>query len=146
MMEVDFFILTGTDPEMRLRHACRLTEHAYNQGEKVHVRVDDAELAKRFDGLLWSFSDLSFIPHAVDPPDAGAWPVTVGSAAGDPEATGCLINLAGSLPPEYERFAYIAEIVDDNGKDAARQRYRAYREKGARLTHHNPQQEHPSGA
>lgn len=139
MTEIDFHTADGIVPALRLRHACELTERAFRRGQRVHILVTDADEAARLDQLLWVFRDLAFIPHAVNPPDPAAWPVTLGieHAEADPRH---LINLSSELPGYYDRYPHIDEIVDDAGKLAARERYRQYRDRGAQLRHHRLEQ------
>ena len=49
--------------DVRLRLACRVAEKAYLAKQKVVVLLDDAEALRRFDELLWTFGDGSFVPH-----------------------------------------------------------------------------------
>ncbi|MNW13919.1 DNA polymerase III subunit chi [compost metagenome] len=50
-----------------------------------------------------------------------------------------LINLASSVPPFFERFARIAEVVnqDPQTREALRSSYRFYRERGYAPQHLN---------
>jgi hypothetical protein len=49
--------------DVRLRLACRIAEKAYLSEQKVVVLLDDADALRRFDELLWTFGDGSFVPH-----------------------------------------------------------------------------------
>jgi len=46
-----------------MRLACRIAEKAYLAQQKVVVLLDDGESLRRFDELLWTFGDGSFVPH-----------------------------------------------------------------------------------
>ena len=60
---VDFYVSEDAGADARLRLACRVAEKAYLAKQKVVVLSDDAEALRRFDELLWTFGDGSFVPH-----------------------------------------------------------------------------------
>ena len=64
-MRVDFYVTGESTRSARLRLACRLTEKAYLAGQQVLVWDTDAAELREFDALLWTFGDLSFVPHAI---------------------------------------------------------------------------------
>jgi DNA polymerase-3 subunit chi len=133
--EVDFHTLDGTNAQMRLHQACEFAERAYAQGQRVHILIEDVQEAARLDQMLWNFSDLAFVPHAVNPADSESWPVTIGLEPETAADRRWLVNLSSVMPGYYERYIHIDEIIDDAGKLAARERYRKYRERGASLRH-----------
>ena len=59
---VDFYVVEEAGDAARLRLACRVAEKAYLAKQKV-VCYADAALLSRFDELLWTFGDGSFVPH-----------------------------------------------------------------------------------
>lgn len=91
------------------------------------------------DELLWTFRQDSFVPHEiVDGGGSADAPVTIGCSSEAPQAD-LLINLGSGRPDFAAHFERIAEIVDGStdGREAARQRFRDYREAGHPLnTHH----------
>jgi len=132
---VDFYVLRGADARQRLHVACRVTEKAYLRGLPVLICGDSADELQELDELLWTFSDRSFVPHALcreaealDP----ATPVhlTAGLPAGPLGAAPVLVNLAAGLPQEPARFARIAEIIDADPerRRLGRERFKAYRD------------------
>jgi DNA polymerase IIIc chi subunit len=60
---VDFYVLPGTEERARLKLACRIAEQAYLAGQRVFVWLDEPASCERFDELLWTFADRSFVPH-----------------------------------------------------------------------------------
>ncbi len=130
---VDFYILSGTDAGSRLQFACRLTEKAYKLDNKTHAHVTGAAQARQLDELLWTFRQGSFIPHEItgSTPQADT-PVTIGHD-GKATLTGdLLINLADKIPPFFDQFSRIAEIVDSSAecRQHGRERYSFYRDNG----------------
>ena len=47
-----------------------------------------------------------------------------------------LINISGAVPGFFGRFNRVAEIVVDSTRDAGRDRYKFYRDRGFPLFHH----------
>ncbi|NIP89968.1 MAG: DNA polymerase III subunit chi [Gammaproteobacteria bacterium] len=143
-MRVDFYILTATAEQERLRTACRLADKAWQKGHRVFIHTQSAQAAKQVDEMLWTYRQDSFVPHALlrDRQDIQAdrcEPVLVGDGTEEPEALDVLINLAESIPPFAARSARIAEIVsgDESARRAGRTRYRDYRERGVSIHQHN---------
>ncbi len=137
MPRVDFYVL----PEKltRNRFACDITGTACHQGNTVYIHAASADSAVIMDDLLWTFRDISFIPHVLSGQDASAdYPVIIGwknEHAGEQQV---LVNLTAEIPECAGGFARIVEIVTDNEADrqAARQRYREYRDRGYDLHDH----------
>lgn len=122
----------------KLTHACKVLRKARALGHRVLVRVPGAELV-RLDQSLWTMSALAFLPHARpgDPLRVLAHsPIRLDD---DPSAvwtTDLLLNLMPEMPPSFERYKKVIEIVGLSEEDraAARQRWRRYRDQG-----HEPQ-------
>lgn len=140
---VDFYVLPDTDAGARLHFACRLTAKAYKLANKTHAHVTGAAQARQLDELLWTFRPGSFIPHEIanqtPQPDAPAPPVTIGH---DDEAAlsgDLLINLTDTIPPFFDQFARIAEIIDANAecRQRGRERFSFYRDNGYEPDTHN---------
>jgi DNA polymerase-3 subunit chi len=137
---VSFYVLPGRDERDRRVLACRLIEKAWNAEHRVHVVLDDADAAREFDELLWQFSDISFVPHALAG-DAAAQEATVriGTTADPAGEAEVLVNLSAALPGEPGRFQRIVELVDadETRRQQGRERFRAYRERGIMPETHN---------
>jgi DNA polymerase-3 subunit chi len=130
---VDFYILNTAAANQRWAFACRLTEKAYLRDLSVvivnHTRSD----AQALDELLWTFSDRSFVPHALilEAPAAGsAAPVQLTLDPSALPAADLLVNLADRLPEDFGRYARIAEILDADPerRRLGRERFKAYRD------------------
>lgn len=137
MTQIDFY----TGAADRLLIACRLCAKAVQQGLKTVVHVPDERVAGQFDKLLWTFTPTGFVPHCrVDNKLADVTPVIMNSRPVLTEA-GCfdvLLNLDADVPPGFEQFPRVVEIVDEteDGKLQARKRYRHYQEQGHDVRHH----------
>ena len=137
MTQIDFY----TGAADRLLIACRLCAKAVQQGLKTVVHVPDVRLAGQFDKLLWTFTPTGFVPHCrVDNKLADVTPVIMNSRPVLTEADcfDVLLNLNADVPPGFEQFPRVVEIVDEteDGKLQARKRYRHYQEQGHDVRHH----------
>jgi DNA polymerase-3 subunit chi len=140
--KVDFYLLGAADPRARLTTACRIAEKACGQGLRVAVRTASPSETAELDDLMWTFSDRSFVPHAVwpaEPAVADETPVLLASGALPASHRDVLINLAADAPVEPSAFGRICEIVgaDPDAKQRARLRWRGYREAGLSPASHD---------
>jgi len=140
MTKVDFYLLDG-GTDSRERFACRLTEKAWRLGNRVFLLAPDKPAALELDELLWTFSQGSFVPHAVcaNDGDVDVHPVLIGHTEPPAALNDVLISLAPEVPSWFSRFARVAELVGATEDDKARgrERFRFYRERGYPLEAHN---------
>jgi len=137
MPRVDFYVLPDTSPAERF--ACTIANKAWQQGHTVYIATLSQEAAGIMDDLLWTFQDISFVPHALAQSAAPpAEPVVIGWNDRMPGDYQVLINLTADIPAGAENFARIVEIVAGNHerRDLARKRYRTYRERGYEMHDH----------
>ncbi len=128
MSRVDFYILP--DGETVERFACSVTAKAWRSGNRVHIHTANADEANTIDDMLWTFRDISFVPHEVLGQDVDEeTPVTIGHGNNYPPDTDVLVNLDRTIPEFSSAFTRIVEIVggSEEKKKNARQRYRDYR-------------------
>jgi DNA polymerase IIIc chi subunit len=146
---VDFYVLASQDPSARLRFACRLVEKAWKQRHRVRVQLEPGGELEAFDDLLWTYADRSFVPHHRPgageplPRDVPAPVVIADTDEADAGDGDLVVNLARSLPPRFDRFGRIAEIVDADGtrRRRGRERFRLYRERGIEPATHDMKDE-----
>lgn len=137
---VDFYVSEAAGADARLRLACRVAEKAYLAKQSVVVFFDDATLLPRFDEMLWTFGDGTFVPHdAVTPDGACASPVALTMGPMPADHSDVLINLGNSVPERFERFARVAEFLDGRPevRAAGRERFKLYRSKALEPQTHN---------
>ena len=132
---VDFYVLESSDERARLLTACRLVEKAYLAEQTVYVHVGSPAEASALDELLWTYSDRSFVPHALATSEDGS-PVRIG--CGEPLPAQVLVQLAPDAPGELGAYERIADFVDADPtrRDQGRKRYASYRDRGARPETH----------
>ena len=139
MTQVDFYILQDSQPGARSLFTCRLTEKVFKQGHQVYINTESSQQLEQLDDLLWTFRDGSFLPHAVYAGGASDNPPILLGHAVEPDGPGdVLVNLSSELPPFFSRFSRVAELVDNDTPrlDAARERYRFYKDRGYTLNTH----------
>ena len=142
---VDFYVLKSAAAQQRWVFACRLTEKAYLRDLRIVIANDTPADARSLDELLWTFSERSFVPHEVCPDghslDAATKVHLVASPSPTPwpmSGADLLVNLAGRLPEDWERYPRIAEIIDadEECRRLGRERFKAYRELKVALETH----------
>jgi DNA polymerase III subunit chi len=100
MIRIDFYVLQAGARLDRERLICRLANKAFEQGQPLYIHAAASEEAERLDDLLWTFRDISFLPHQLlhegYTPDI---PIFIGCGDAPPGAMKLMINLAHPAPP-----------------------------------------------
>ena len=136
MSRVDFYVLPAD--ARRDRYACSIANKAWQNGYRVYIQTENTEDASHLDDLMWTFHDISFIPHALAGTEpANETPVLIGCNQ-PPETCQVLINLTREIPAGPGTLERIVEIVsnDETDRSQARERYRRYRQDGIEVNHH----------
>lgn len=138
MPRVDFYILQDQNPPEKF--ACVIAGKIFRQGLKIHIHTDTREDAVALDDYMWTYRDISFLPHQLG--DSGEQPehaISIGWNDMVPENSGVLVNLGAKIPEFAADFARIIEIVAayDPLRSQARNRYRQYRELGYEMHNHD---------
>jgi DNA polymerase-3 subunit chi len=108
----------------------------------LHIHANSREDAVALDGLLWTFRDISFLPHALaDDGAAQTVPIVIGWPGVTPRIGQALINLGTDMPDFAGDFQRIIEPVPaaPELREQSRQRFRRYRERGWELVTHEPE-------
>ena len=137
MSRVDFYILP--EKSSRERFACTITTKALQSGNNIYIHTASREAACSLDDLLWTFHDISFVPHTLsDQSGSTGAPVVIGWQDQVPDNCNVMINLTADIPTTAERFARIVEIVagSEAEREVARNHYRAYRDGGHEMHDH----------
>ncbi len=127
MTQVDFYILEKSR-EDGARLACRLAEKAWKEGNTVFIHTPSEAAAAQLDKLLWTFSQGSFVPHALATEQDEAVSVFIGQGEKPTRATEVLVNCGDGIPDFFAHFERVLEPVagDDDSLRAGRARYRDY--------------------
>lgn len=136
MTRIDFYF----EAEDKLQVACRLTAKAVQQKLRVLIYAPDEAEAQKIDKLLWTWQATGFLPHCMTrSPLAAQTPVLITHDPEDTPHDEVLLNLQSEWPPAFSRFQRLVEIVgrDDEDREAARGRFRFYRDRGYQIVHHD---------
>ncbi len=142
MTRIDFYILPEKGRRTTEQVLCSLSNKAWKQGGQVYIHTGSPDQSMRIDDLLWSFSDISFIPHGrVEHVEVDKTPVLIGHEDPPQNLHDIMINMSDSVPLFFGRFDRLIEIVDkssatEESQFAARERYRFYKERGYPLNTH----------
>jgi DNA polymerase-3 subunit chi len=136
MTRIDFYI----NVEARERTACAIAAKAIARGVRLLVLTADETQSERVDRLMWTFAQLSFLPHVrAAHPLAARTPVIVDHACDPLPHDQVLLNLTDATPAMFSRFERLIEIVslDTDDRQRARTRWRFYAERGYALASHD---------
>lgn len=136
MTQVDFY----THVENKHHTAVLLCNKAVERGMRVVVYAPDPATADEVDRLLWSAPPTGFVPHCLaDDALASVTPVIIDRRASASSHDDLLINLGAERPSHFSRFQRLVEIVglDESDRQAARERYRFYRDRGYEIRSHD---------
>ena len=136
MTRIDFYF----EAEDKLQVACRLSAKAAQQKLRVLIYTADEAEAQRIDKMLWTWQATGFLPHCMTrSPLAAETPVLITLNPEDTPHDEVLMNLNFDWPPAFSRFQRLVEIVgrDDEDREAARGRFRFYRDRGYEIARHD---------
>lgn len=120
----------------KLEVARKLAAKAFAAGQCALLFTQDARQAGELDASLWTWRQLSFLPHArCEHPLASRTPILIGTDAGPLASPDLLVNLTAETPACLGRFERVIEVVGTDADDieAARARFRFYRQRGYEL-------------
>ena len=140
MTRIDFYIIEEGSEEATETFICRLTEKAWSQNNAVYIHTMDEQHATKYDELLWTFNEDSFVPHQLSAPESSEKTVLIGhqTTAEIPSHHDVLINLNHESPSFFSQFERVAEIIttDETSRIKGRERYQFYRDRGYALETH----------
>ncbi len=141
MARVDFYVLESGPCDAADRFVCRLVGRVFAASERLWIRVADEAAAAALDERLWTFDELSFIPHA-RPNDsvAGETPILIDPATPGAYASGVILNLAEDpvdTLPEGDTVRLLEVVFGDPpGRARGRERWAHYQAAGHTLNVH----------
>ncbi len=141
MAQVDFYILPENGNQKYF--ACALIQKAWKQGNNIFVNTRSESEAVAFDDLLWTFKDISFLPHCLAANNnTENSPIVIGednqTNSQIPDHTTVMLNLTDQIPRDTNKLKRILEIVagSESERQQARKRYAEYRDQGHELNNH----------
>ena len=145
--QADFYLLEMPVANGKLKLACRLTNKLTNMEKRIALVCDSVQQIEKLDSLLWQFSDTSFIPHQIvdkeNKIDPQRYRVHLLNAKylmqAESEGLDVIVNLSNDLLPDTPQVSRRAELVecDEIDKQAARDRYKHYRDNGITTNMHS---------
>jgi DNA polymerase-3 subunit chi len=138
MSRVDFYQLPDAgNPE---HFTCDLAGKIHRQQLELYILADSREHADKLDELMWTFNDISFLPHSmIDANGADKQSITIGWDNLPAKSKEVLINLSSGIPEMANDFERVVEIVAplEADKQQARDRYKQYQQNGYELHYHD---------
>jgi DNA polymerase-3 subunit chi len=120
----------------KLAAACALLGKTSQQKKSILVFADEKAVLDTVDRLLWTQSALSFYPHCwASSPLATDTPVQLSNSLASIKQHERLMNLGKTIPPGFEQFASLIEVVgqEENDRLAARDRVKHYKDSGCEV-------------
>ena len=139
MTRIDFHIIENKDSSAYLSYVCKLVRKAYKNGYRAYIRTENEQDMKQLDKLLWTFSELDFIPHSLLDTENRQEPVIIGMIGHEGANKTVLINLSTKLTENYSSYSRVFELIanDPAAIAAGRERYRTYRKMNDELSNHH---------
>ena len=137
-MNINFYVGKSNSLNKRLLFACKLIEKARLQNLTSYIHTDSWQTCERMDEVLWTYNDVSFIPHGIFSKTKESLPVLIGYEEESYPRADFLINISNGVPLFLPNFIKVAEILDQEAEilDAGRKRYGYYREQGYTLNYY----------
>jgi DNA polymerase-3 subunit chi len=136
VVEVGFYHLQRTPLEPALG---RLLEKVLASGQRAVVRASSPDRVEALNRALWTFGRDSFLPHGSrDDGFAEDQPVFLTATADYPNAASVLVLVDGAEvepPAQFSRCLYLFDGNDEQAVAEARERWRTWRARGARVTY-----------
>lgn len=141
MTRIDFYIIENGSEQATETFICRLTEKAWSQKNTVYIHTMNEQHATKYNELLWTFTEDSFVPHQLVASENSEKNVLIGHQSTTDMPTthhDVLINLNYETPSFFSQFERVAEIIttDETSRIKGRERYQFYRDRGYALETH----------
>lgn len=141
-IKVSFHLFETPDDKQYQLYICRLVEKIYHSNRLVYIYSTDATTTQNLDTQLWTFRDVSFVPHSIYPGSTDLQtippPVIIGHIAPPAESADVLINLTTTIPTFYPQFQHVIEVIPTapDARANARSRYQYYQQQNCALETH----------
>lgn len=119
----------------RARVLCDLAEEFYLKGERVVLVVQDDNQGLTLDQFMWVWKKGSFLPHVYDNGSVESYdePVVILAHEDNPNGAQVLIQGRPCHADFVRKFRHVidfADIYDEQLREAARERFKRFREMG----------------
>lgn len=135
MTRIDFYVQNRANQIAHEHLICKITEKAWQNQHAIFLLCSNTEQVDRFDELLWTFSETSFIPHSPicdGDGDGGGKVVILSSERKMLRNYEVLINLTTDVPEHAGKFVRVIESTGYNEamREDARKKYKYYKDRG----------------
>lgn len=132
MPVVEFIKLTK--PE-KAKHLCLLANEFFTQGRRVLILVADDNQALTLDRFMWTWDKGSFLPHVWDNGAVECHEEAIAIGTEERNSNGAQVLIAArpcriEFMRQFKHVIDFAETYDEALRQAARQRFGAWREVG----------------
>ena len=129
--QIVFYILkTISTPKETALYACRIIEKVYSNGHKIYIYTSGQNETDSFDKQLWTFRDISFVPHEVyNANQETKSNILVGHIEPPNTQNDILVNLTAEIVSFHDKFSRVIEVIpnDDSLKAFGRKRFQEYK-------------------
>lgn len=136
MTEIRFYHLRTKTAEQALPE---ILAKALEGGRRVTIKTADEDAAASLNDYLWVYNPDAFLPHGTKKDGHGLdQPVWITAGNDNPNGAKILIATGGAVPENPEHFELCCEMLEDREAEqvaAARERWKAYKERGFTLTY-----------
>ena len=140
--KVYFYILNEQD-DINLS-VCKIIKKYYNDGHKIIVKSNDQEFIDNINKLLWTFEQLTFIPHSTNITYDCTTPVLLYKNDYKNDSIikkdyNVILNIDTALDTTDNDHEIIIEIVahDEDKKTISREKYLYYKKNNLDVKHEN---------
>jgi len=137
-VKVHFELLDRPD---RVEGICKLLLRRARLTPHLLILCPDDGFAAQLDERLWTIHPESFLAHAIVTDDVqtnSQQPILLSTSINRDNQPAVLVNGGLEIPPDVSGFAHIVDFVDgwdEQLKQAARERFRTYRQMGLEPTY-----------
>ena len=137
-VNVHFELLDRPD---RVEGICKLLLRRARLTPPVLILCPNDSFAAQLDERLWTIHPESFLAHAIASDDVqtnSQQPILLSTSINRDNQPEVLVNGGLEIPPDVSGFAHIVDFVDgwdEQLKQAARERFRTYRQMGLEPTY-----------
>ena len=137
-----FYIL---DPDDDINYCtCKIIKKFYEEGKKILVSSKNSILIDDLNKLLWTFEQLSFIPHSTSKDYDSLTQVLLTETGYKNDSIikkdyNIFINLDDEVKTDYHNYEIVIELVSGNEhqKNLAREKYLYYKNNRLNVKHEN---------
>ena len=136
MTAIQFYHLTASPLERALP---KLLETIIGKGFRVSVVAESEARVDQLNQLLWTYDPGSFLPHgSAKDENAEAQPIYLTTGTEAPNGANVLLVTNGAVVEDISGFERVADMFDGNdlaSLEAARLRWKHYKEAGVELSY-----------